>query len=75
MTEAPKKKPRCFLAADGKTFTMASGDWSDSYPIDRAPRLIKFYESLRDRKGGVYAANYQPKVDALRKLQRRIAGD
>ena len=75
MTEAPKKNPKCFLAADSKTFRMVSGDWSDSYPVDRVPSLIKFYERLRDRNDGAYAANYQPTIDALRKLQRRIAGD
>lgn len=69
----PKKKIRCFLSADGESFTIKVGSWRDTLPIGRLDSQIAFYEKLRDRKAGAYAEHYAPTVEALRKLKGRIA--
>lgn len=69
----PKKRTRCFLSADGESFTIRMEKWSDTLPIDRLDDQIKFYTGLRDRKSGQYAATYAPTVEALKKLKQRIA--
>lgn len=68
-----KKRTRCFLSADGESFTIRMTRWSDTLPIDRLDAQIKFYTGLRDRKSGQYAETYAPTVEALEKLKRRIA--
>lgn len=69
---APKKRTRCFLSADGESFTIRMGRWSDTMPIDRLDGQIKLYAGLRDRKSGQYAENYAPTVEALKSLKARI---
>lgn len=68
-----QKKIRCFLSADGESFTIKGGSWRDTLPIGKLDSQIAFYEKLRGRKGGAYAAHYAPTVEALRKLKGRIA--
>lgn len=68
-----KKKFRCFLLADGKSFTMKIQHWSDTLPVKDLDDQIKFYTAMRDRKDGKYSKDYAPTVEALQKLKRRIA--
>lgn len=68
-----KKNTKCLLSADGESFTIRRGSWRDTLPISRIRSQIAFYERLRDRNGGDYAAHYAPTVDALHKLKDRIA--
>lgn len=53
-------------------FCLATGGWSGSFPISDLRSQIAFYRGLRDRKGGRYAAYYQPTVAALEALSDQI---
>ena len=78
MTEARQennlvKKTKCFLSADGLSFTIKMNEWSDLRPIASLGEQIAFYEGLRDRKDGQFAKHYVRTVDALKSLKERIA--
>ena len=67
-------QPAARLSDDGSTVLLDRGNWSGSFPLSHLPSQIRFYRGLRDRKGGKYAAFYQPTLDALEALGREIGG-
>lgn len=60
------------ITADFAHVALRGRQWSETFPIDRLPAKIAFYEGLRDRKGGAYAEHYAPTVDELRRAQKVI---
>jgi hypothetical protein len=56
------------LSEDRSRFTLAAGGWSGTFPVDQLDAQLSFYRGLRDRKGGRYAAFYEPTVVALEAL-------
>lgn len=58
------------ITADFAHVALRGRLWSETFPIDRLPAKIAFYEGLRDRKGGAYAEHYEPTVRALRRAQK-----
>ncbi len=65
-------QPVARLSDDGRTVLLSRGGWSGSFPLSRLPSQIAFYRGLRDRKGGKYAAFYQPTLAALEALSDEI---
>lgn len=64
MTDGPVVE----AAEDGQRFTIRTGAWSGTFPIDALPRQLRFYRGLRDRKGGAYRQFYEPTVRALERF-------
>ncbi|HMT45533.1 MAG TPA: hypothetical protein PKE59_00300 [Novosphingobium sp.] len=60
------------LEPDGQRFVLDGVSWSGVYPVSELPAQLRFYRGLRDRKGGAYAAFYQPTVASLEALAREI---
>lgn len=60
------------LEPNGQRFTLDGGGWSGVYSVTELPAQLRFYRRLRDRKGGAYAAFYQPTVAALEALAHEI---
>lgn len=65
-------EPVARLSEDGSTVLLSRGGWAGSFPLSRLPSQIAFYRRLRDRKGGKYAAFYQPTLAALEALAEDI---
>lgn len=59
-------------AEDGQRFTIRTGAWAGTFPIDALTRQLRFYRSLRDRKGGAYRQFYEPTVLALERFARDL---
>lgn len=53
--------------SDGR-FRLCTGRWSETITRAQLSGRLKLYQSLRDRKGGQYAAFYQGAVQALTEL-------
>lgn len=60
------------LSEDGRTVLLALTNWQGTFPVENLPAQLAFYRRMRDRKGGRYAAFYQPTLDALEALAREI---
>lgn len=61
------------ITADFNHIALRGLYWSETFPADRLPEKIAFYEGLRDRKGGAHAAHYAPTVDQLKRVQKIYA--
>lgn len=64
--------PQAWLSEDGRTVYVRRGGWQSSFPVSALGRWLSFYRSLRDGKGGRYAAYYAPMVEALARLERDV---
>lgn len=64
--------PAAWLSEDGKTVHVRRGGWEGAFPVSALGRWLSFYRSLRDGKGGRYAAYYAPMVEALARLERDV---
>lgn len=60
------------LSDDGASFTLLLSLWSECVPVSALSQRLRFYRSLRDRRGGAYAAFYAPTVRALEDLARSL---
>ena len=58
------------VSPNGQSITIRGRTWSETIPVSQLPDRIRFYEGLRDRKGGAYAETYAPTVTALKKAQK-----
>lgn len=70
-------KPRAFLSADGREFTLKVGEWRGTFPVEKLDDWIATYQGLRDRRskafgGQPFKADYAGTVDVLVKLKERI---
>ena len=68
MTDGPVVE----AAEDGQRFIIRAAAWSCVFPIDALPRQLRFYRSLRDRRGGAYRQFYEPTVLALEQFARDL---
>lgn len=66
------KPPRAFLSADGATVFMKRGEWSETFPVESLSSRVDFYTGLMKRKGGAYAAVYEPCVRVLEHIQQKL---
>lgn len=58
------------VTPDGQHVHIQGRHWSETIPATQLAQRIAFYESLRDRKDGVFAHIYAPTVKALRGAQK-----
>ena len=61
---------RATITPDGQNVHLSGRLWSETFPVSQLPDRIRFYEGLRDRKGGVHAQHYAPTVKALIAAQK-----
>lgn len=59
------------IDSTGKTFTMAKGSWSSTFPISDLGKWLEFYRRQRERHPD-HAASYYSDVEALEALARQI---
>lgn len=60
------------LSEDRLTFEIVGKSWRSSMPVARLPGTIRFYQKLRDRAGGRYAALYAETCHGLDRVQREL---
>ena len=58
------------VSPNGQSVTIRGRIWSETFPVSQIPDRIRFYEGLRDRKGGVHAQHYAPTVKSLLAAQK-----
>jgi len=74
-------KPRAILSADGKSFTLKIRGWKNTFPLKKIDGQIALYRRLVNRsnprtgKPRAYAQHYQPTLDALTGLKKRISDE
>lgn len=51
---------------------MRRGGWEGSFPVDALDSWLAFYRNLRDRRGGKFAAFYEPAVEALERVRDEL---
>jgi hypothetical protein len=61
-------KTTAVLEADGKTFTITRGAWSNSYPLNDLPKWIAFYRRQADLVPGQTC--YLDDIQALESLRK-----
>jgi len=64
--------PRVALSLDRKSFTLKTGAWQETVPVDSLDSKLELYRGLRDRKGCKYAEFYAPTVEKLERLKKRL---
>lgn len=74
------KKTKAMLSADSMTVIFKIGTWRGDFPVDDLQEKIGLYEGLRDRQsklhgGAAYYDQYQPVVEALKKIRDRIKAE
>lgn len=57
--------------ADTKTFTMAAGGWTNTYPISELPKWLEFYRTQRELFPR-HASYYDDDVEALEHLAAEL---
>jgi len=67
------RKPRTIISADGKTVKLRVRLWSETFPAADIDGKVALYRRLTVRKGGKYASEYSPTLEALIAVSGRIS--
>ncbi len=63
---------RAIMSLDRSKITLAGPTYRFAFPVETLAAWLRFYRREAARKGGRYAAHYQPTIAALEKIEARI---
>ncbi len=64
---------KVFLSDDKSSFTMQGRIWTQTIKIEDLRKQIDLYTRLTKRRGGEFARNYQPSLNALKALAKDVS--